>query len=86
MATSEKPTGVLHEEDATAEQLRHGDEALAVLTTDTDPIGDEEARKVRRKIDWRLLPAMMVINALQLVDKNVSFGSQVGFAYLYTED
>lgn len=30
----------------------------------------EEAKKVLRKIDWHLLPVLMLVNAIQLIDKN----------------
>jgi len=31
----------------------------------------EEGKKVLRKIDWHLLPVLMLVNAFQLIDKNV---------------
>lgn len=32
----------------------------------------EEAAKVLRKIDWHLVPVLVLVNAIQLIDKNVS--------------
>lgn len=48
-----------------------GDEALKIMHSTFDPYSDEEEKVVERKIDWRLIPIMLTINALQLIDKNV---------------
>ena len=49
-----------------------GDEALKVLGSQVEQVSDKESAKVLRKIDWRLVPVLMFVNALQLIDKNVS--------------
>lgn len=49
-----------------------GDEALKILGDHVEAISEEEAAAVLKKIDWRLIPLMCIINALQLIDKNVS--------------
>lgn len=50
---------------------KSADEALNYVGRETIPISPEEEKKVLRKIDWRLLPVLMVLNTMQLVDKNV---------------
>lgn len=59
-----------HEEVAT-KVGRHGDEALKILGEHLEAITEEEEKKVLRKIDWRLVPVMMLVNSVQLIDKNV---------------
>ena len=54
------------------EKIVGGDEALHTLQTHFVPFTKEEENAVRRKIDFRLVPLMLVINGLQFVDKNVS--------------
>lgn len=48
-----------------------GDEALKVLDGLVASISEEEENQILRKIDWHLLPVLMLINAVQLIDKNV---------------
>lgn len=48
-----------------------GDEALKVLDGLVANISEEEETQILRKIDWHLLPVLMLINAVQLIDKNV---------------
>lgn len=50
---------------------RSGDEALKIMHTNFEPYTEEEEKAVQRKIDWRLIPLMLIVNALQLIDKNV---------------
>lgn len=48
------------------------DKALALLSendTDFDP-NSEEAKRVLRKIDYRIMPILLVVYILMLVDKN----------------
>lgn len=59
-----------HEELATHD-VHHTDEALKALHSHIEPISEEEEKKVLRKIDWRLIPIMMLVNSVQLIDKNV---------------
>lgn len=59
-----------HEEVA-EQKDQHGDEALKILGSHVELITEEEERKVLRKIDWRLIPVMMLVNSVQLIDKNV---------------
>ena len=55
-----------------SEKVVDGDEALKVLQTHFESFTPEESKRVKWKIDWRLMPLMLVINGLQYVDKNVS--------------
>lgn len=48
--------------------IRSGDEALKVLGEHVD-ISDVDMLKLRRKIDWVILPLMFSIYALQYLDK-----------------
>lgn len=48
-----------------------GDEALNALDPNEQDISEEEYKIVLKKIDWNLTPVLMVINMIQLVDKNV---------------
>lgn len=59
-----------HEETAT-KVGGHGDEALKVLGEHLEVITQEEEERVLRKIDWRLVPVLMLVNSVQLIDKNV---------------
>lgn len=66
-----KTTDVEHEEQA--QTTSGGDEALKILGDQSEEISEEEAKAVLRKIDWRMVPLMMLVNTIQLVDKNVRF-------------
>ena len=83
MADFKEPAGQRNVDIALAEEvaadaimtdkIKHGDEALKFMTEhDGEAVTPEEEKKVLRKIDFRLLPIMMLLNTLQLVDKNVS--------------
>ena len=61
---------ISHEELADPSHGR-GDEALKVLDGLVANISEEEETQILRKIDWHLLPVLMLINAVQLIDKNV---------------
>jgi hypothetical protein len=61
---------VSHEERAEKGAL-DDDEALKVLHSHFEAYTEEEERQVVRKIDFRLIPIMLAVNALQLIDKNV---------------
>lgn len=60
-----------HEEMAEKRDV-HADDALKFLYDHRDSVSPEEEKAVLRKIDWRLIPVMMLVNSIQLVDKNVS--------------
>lgn len=49
----------------------HNDEALKVLTAyiGDQTWTDEEEKKVRRKVDWRLMPVLCLTYGLQYYDK-----------------
>jgi hypothetical protein len=51
--------------------IQDGDEALKILHTHYEPYTKEEERRVLRKIDFRLIIVMLIVNGLQFVDKNV---------------
>ena len=71
MNTDQKHADAFHEERM--EKIdRNGDVALKFLGDDVEPITEEEEKRVLRKIDWRLVPVMMLVNSVQLIDKNVS--------------
>lgn len=36
-----------------------------------ESLNAQEAAKVLRKIDWHLVPVLVLVNAIQLIDKNV---------------
>jgi hypothetical protein len=82
MALSSESAGlpkadVSHEETASTvmmdEKTKNGDDALKFIANqDIEPITPEEEKRVLRKIDWRLLPILMLLNTLQLVDKSAS--------------
>ncbi|KAF2730354.1 MFS general substrate transporter [Polyplosphaeria fusca] len=50
--------------------LKNGDEALDFLDGHAEDIGEEEAAAVLKKIDWYLMPVLIIVNCIQLVDKN----------------
>ncbi|CAK7204298.1 hypothetical protein SEUCBS139899_007053 [Sporothrix eucalyptigena] len=45
------------------------DQALRFLASHVVVSTEEEERKVLRKIDWRIIPLLMIINCIQLIDK-----------------
>jgi hypothetical protein len=55
-----------------ANKLHDGDYALQILQTEFIEYTSEEERRLRRKIDFRLVPIMIVVNGIQFVDKLVS--------------
>jgi ACS family allantoate permease-like MFS transporter len=61
-------TDILH----LSEKVVDGDVALTILQTHFDPFTPEEEKRVRRKIDLRMIILMLLVNGLQYVDKNVS--------------
>ncbi|CAK7235502.1 hypothetical protein SBRCBS47491_009314 [Sporothrix bragantina] len=46
------------------------DQALRYLASHVVAATDEEKNAVLRKIDWRIVPLLMVINCIQLIDKS----------------
>lgn len=54
-----------------SEKIVDGDIALTILQTHFDPFTPEEEKRVRRKIDFRMVPLMLLVNGIQYVDKNV---------------
>lgn len=80
MATADKAQEVIEHEhvpNSPSEPMKveidtkHGDEALKVIAGYTGPTEWEplEEKKLRRKLDKRLLPILMVTYALQYYDK-----------------
>lgn len=70
--------------DTEAGSLKHegtGDKALNLLTghhIDFDP-NSAEAKRLLRKIDWRIMPMVFSVYLLQLMDKNsLSFAAVMG--------
>lgn len=49
-----------------------GDDALNYLSGSAPQATEEEEKKLLKKIDWKLLPVLMLLNSIQLLDKNVS--------------
>ena len=60
-----------------AEKLQDGDEALEILQNQHVEYSAEEERKLRWKIDLRLVSVMLVVNGIQFVDKLVRCQSEV---------
>jgi ACS family allantoate permease-like MFS transporter len=54
-----------------ADKLQDGDEALQILQTDFVEYTAKEERRVRWKIDLRLVTVMLMVNGIQFVDKLV---------------
>jgi hypothetical protein len=54
-----------------AEKLQDGDEALWILQNQYVEYTPEEEKKLRWKIDLRLLSVMLIVNGIQFVDKLV---------------
>ncbi|KAG6228299.1 hypothetical protein E4U34_004590 [Claviceps purpurea] len=69
----EKPQNIGPAIDVTRIDSVHDDEAAKVLNTYTGDREwtDEEEKKLRRRVDRRLLPVMCVTYALQFYDKNI---------------
>jgi len=53
-------------------KVQDGDEALKILQGEYEPYAKEEEKRVLRKIDFRLIIVMLIINGLQFIDKNVN--------------
>jgi hypothetical protein len=53
-------------------KVQDGDEALKILHGEYEPYTKDEEKRVLRKIDFRLILVMLIINGLQFIDKNVS--------------
>ena len=51
--------------------VKGDDEALTALDPNEEAITEDEYNAVLKKIDWRLTPVLMVVNMIQIVDKNV---------------
>jgi hypothetical protein len=69
------------QEELAKPNLTGGDEALKVIGGHADDvISEEEAAAVLKKIDWRLIPVMTIVNAVQLTDKNVCCFSSPPFS------
>ncbi len=58
-----------------SEKVVDGDEALKVLQVHFEPFTPQEEKRVKWKIDRRMVVLMLFINGLQFVDKNVSCNS-----------
>ena len=58
-------------EDAPGTDDATATEAHKYLLDVGDVVTEEEEKRVLRKIDWKLVPIMVLLNAVQLVDKNV---------------
>lgn len=54
-----------------AGKIHDGDDALQILHTHYEPYTAEEELAVKRKIDRRLVPLMLLVNGIQFVDKMV---------------
>lgn len=59
-----------------ADKLQDGDEALHILQTEFVEYTPEEERRLRWKIDLRLVSVMLIVNGIQFVDKLVCTGVQ----------
>jgi hypothetical protein len=55
-----------------SEKVVDGDVALTILHTHFELFTPEEEKRVKRKIDLRLIILMLLVNGIQYVDKNVS--------------
>lgn len=54
-----------------ADKLQDGDEALQILQAEFVEYTAEEERRLRWKIDLRLVTVMLIVNGIQFVDKLV---------------
>jgi hypothetical protein len=52
-------------------KVKDGDDALQILHAEFEPYTKEEEKRVLRKIDFRLVILMLIINGIQFVDKTV---------------
>ncbi|KAJ5950077.1 hypothetical protein N7454_001661 [Penicillium verhagenii] len=59
-----------HTEAQLALKIKDGDEALKILHEEFEPYTEEEEKRVRRKIDVRLVSLMLLVNGIQFIDKN----------------
>lgn len=50
-------------------QYDNDDEGRKIAVDES--LNAQEAAKVLRKIDWHLVPVLVLVNAIQLIDKNV---------------
>lgn len=55
------------------------DDVLEFLRGGAEEFSEEEAKAVLKKIDWRLTPVLVLVNCIQLVDKNVRSPSPTVF-------
>lgn len=55
----------------TEEMVNEGDAALKILQDHIVEYDSEEEARVRRKIDFHLVPVMLIVNGIQFVDKLV---------------
>ena len=53
------------------QKVQDGDEALKILHEEFELYTEDEEKRVRRKIDVRLVLLMLIVNGLQFVDKSV---------------
>jgi hypothetical protein len=63
------------------ENTAQKDKALALLSQDTTPFDPKspEAKAVLKKIDYRIMPIVLVVYMLMLVDKNsISYANIMG--------
>ncbi|KAF3389439.1 hypothetical protein F1880_003412 [Penicillium rolfsii] len=62
-----------------ADKLQDGDEALHILQTEFVEYTPEEERRLRWKIDLRLVSVMLIVNGIQFVDKlTISYAATYG--------
>ncbi|KAI5868268.1 major facilitator superfamily domain-containing protein [Durotheca rogersii] len=86
MASEEKPpshdvdksTSVAHEVKVAEADIKDEAGAFAVRALMSGAVDDEASRKVRRKIDYRILPFMCITYALQFIDK-----TSLGYSSIY---
>lgn len=77
MSDSDKGAAIQHHEDMAEAQTQktvdtvHKDEAVKVLAAyqGDEAWTDEEEKRLRRKIDWRLMPVLCLTYMLQYYDK-----------------
>jgi hypothetical protein len=75
-------------ETGTEKKVYDGDDALRILHTHFEPYNEEEENAVKKKIDRRLVPIMLIANGLQFLDKNVriTFSAVTGTSANVTSD
>ena len=69
-ADGQPVSGVSHQELAGVSG-DNVDEKMKALEVVAETATEAEEKQVLRKIDWHLLPVLMLVNAIQLIDKNV---------------